>query len=51
MAELRELKADIYELGKSLDGSTISFVLRQGDLARSKTTGMHVQFVRVYHTN
>ncbi|CAN0190542.1 unnamed protein product [Pylaiella littoralis] len=37
MAELRELKADINELGRSLDGSSISFALRQRDLARSKT--------------
>lgn len=39
MAELRELKADISELGRSLDGSTVSFVLRQRDPGRSQTGG------------
>ncbi|CAM9745974.1 unnamed protein product [Scytosiphon promiscuus] len=38
MSELRELRADIYELNRSLDGSTISFALRKGDLARSRTS-------------
>lgn len=39
IAELRELKADISELGRSLDGSSIGFILRQGGVAKSKTTG------------
>lgn len=39
MSELRELRADIYELNRSLDGSTISFALRKGDLARSGASG------------
>lgn len=42
MSELRELRADIYELNRSLDGSTISFALRKGDLARSKTSGVYI---------
>ncbi|CAN0475065.1 unnamed protein product [Ectocarpus sp. 12 AP-2014] len=38
MAELRGLKADIYTLNRSLDGSTITFAMGKGDLERSKTT-------------
>eukprot|EP00752_Nemacystus_decipiens_P014628 g13026.t1 len=37
MAELQELKEEISQLGRSLDGSTISFVLRQRDGPRNGT--------------
>lgn len=39
MAELRELKADIYNLNRSLDGSILTFAMGKGDLERSKATG------------
>ncbi|CAM9511020.1 unnamed protein product [Ectocarpus sp. 4 AP-2014] len=38
VAELRGLKADIYTLNRSLDGSTITFAMGKGDLEMSKTT-------------
>lgn len=47
MAELRGLKADIYTLNRSLDGSTITFAMGKGDLERSKTTGAGMVTVSV----
>lgn len=49
MAELRGLKADISELGRSLDGSTISFITRQRDGPRNKT-GTYASNVQLFAT-